>query len=300
MSCTSYLSYLSSNNWSSTCGGISIFICLTASIENIVILVTFACSRSLHTETNGLLASLAVSDLLVGVVLAPLHALQLLSPEFLNDCVVDETRRYLSTLLIGASAFTIGGISYDRYLHMSKLMNYNKYMSKMKATLMISACWMIPAVIPIFRYIFKSQRVYFIALIVAIVLILGTLLACYVLIVMSLINRGKCARLNKKCEMRQMRTLKTVALILTTFLFMILPIFVHHIVFVGFPRTHIRTKVELYIVGQTLAMLNSSANPIIYYFRNPEFRANLNKLLRFKVRQKCTGDQAMEMKCLNQ
>ena len=292
MSCTSYLAYLPSIDWELSCGITSIFICITASIENIIILLTLSWYKNLHTSTNGLLASLALSDLLVGLTLAPLHALQLLSPNLLNHCLVDEIRRYLSTLLIGASAFTIGGISYDRYLHMSKLMNYRDYMSKKKVTGIIFFCWLIPALIPVIRYVFKSEKAYFSAIVIGVALVLGTLLACYILIIASMRYRGRWIHISRQFEERQLRTLRTVIIILTTFILMILPICLHHIVFIAFPTTDIHTKVKLYMVGQTLAMLNSSANPVIYYFRNPEFRANLRKILHLNFSQNNMDDRA--------
>ena len=58
--------------------------------------------------------------------------------------------RYLSSILLGSSLFTVGFISYDRCLHLVRLNQYNMPRWKMIPVLLL--CWLVPIIIPLFRY----------------------------------------------------------------------------------------------------------------------------------------------------
>ena len=277
---------LPSMTWNYAMGGLSIFAGATALLENTVALFILFWYRNLHTLSNKLLISLAISDLFVGLTIAPIQAMQLLSSQLHYNCKLDEIRRYLGTLLIGASALSIGAISYDRYLHMSKLTNYNMYMSSRKIGILCFFSWSIPAIIPFLRFLDKSENSYGIVIIVFLVTILATIVSCYLLIIIGL--RKASSSMNSVSEaslQRQVKAMKTVIVIITCFIITILPICVYLVINMVVDNISPPALTDIYLVVMTIATLNSSLNPVIYYLRDPYFKSNTKKLLRGDFRR---------------
>ena len=65
---------LPSMAWNYVMGGLSIFNAVTASVENTAALFVLFWYKNLHTLSNRLLTSLAISDLLAGLTIAPIQA----------------------------------------------------------------------------------------------------------------------------------------------------------------------------------------------------------------------------------
>ena len=280
---------LPSMTWNYVMGGLSIFNAVTASVENTAALFVLFWYKNLHTLSNRLLTSLAISDLLAGLTIAPIQAAQLLNSRLNNNCGLNEIRRYLCTLLIGASALSIGAISYDRYLHMSKLNNYNMHMNSRKIAVLFFLAWFIPALIPFLRYLDKSENSYGIVVIVILVNILATIVGCYLMIIIALRrNSLSTSAVSEASLRRQMQATKTVIIIITCYIVMILPICVYLIINMVLHDIHPTDLTAIYLVVMTIGTLNSSLNPVIYYFRNPYFRSNTKKLLTGDFRRGTT------------
>ena len=101
----------------------------------LVLLVTWR-ERSLHQPNKYFVACLAVADLLVGILVAPLRAYRL--------TVDDETERAMSIHLcrflkwidiyvLAASIYSLTFISFDRYLKISKPLHYQSRMTTSKS-----------------------------------------------------------------------------------------------------------------------------------------------------------------------
>ena len=103
-----------------------------AIVENgFILLFIWKMGRKM-TSSVKILSSLAVSDLLVGVVLSPVTSWQVLNHTSLSNCNAEYVRRYFSILLIGSSVLTLGLVAFDRYISLTKLTNYNRYMNNRK------------------------------------------------------------------------------------------------------------------------------------------------------------------------
>ena len=115
-------------------------------------------------SSTKILTSLAVSDLLVGIVSSPLTCWQVLNYISLKVCDIDIIRRYFLFFLCVTSGLTLALISCDRYIHLTKLTNYNKYMTKKKLVALLLLAWLVPALIPIFQLRIFGRYVYLLAL----------------------------------------------------------------------------------------------------------------------------------------
>ena len=73
--------------------------------------------NALSCFTCRILTSLAVADMLTGLVVAPLHVVQYVQGSHLTyKYNIDNIRRTVSVCLLGASIFSIGFIAYDRFV----------------------------------------------------------------------------------------------------------------------------------------------------------------------------------------
>ena len=276
MSCNSSMSFLPSPTWNLVFGGINVAVSVTATLENLLVLFILFWYKDLHTLTNRIFVSLAVTDVMVGLTAAPLHAAELLIKDFSHNCLADQARRSISSVLIGASAFTIATISYDRYLHLTKLCNYNEHMTKRKINIFIAFSWMIPGILPILQILDKSKNIYVSVFSAFMGTVFIVLLICYVMILSVLRQRAAWRKRSAQLEIRQLRTMKTVITIITCYFIMGLPVTIPLILLVF--RIDPKTNGAIYVSVLTLNMLNSSVNPVIYYCRNPNFKRNAMRL----------------------
>uniref|UniRef100_A0A8C9WQD0 G-protein coupled receptors family 1 profile domain-containing protein n=1 Tax=Sander lucioperca TaxID=283035 RepID=A0A8C9WQD0_SANLU len=122
---------------------ISIFIILNTGFGCSVIVgcAFLFSSRQLHTPTNILLLSLAVSDLLVGLVLMPVEVLRKTSCWFLSDLVC-ATYTLLSVNIPSASIGTIVLISVDRYVAICDPLHYTTKVTGRRVKLCVCLCWL--------------------------------------------------------------------------------------------------------------------------------------------------------------
>ena len=282
-SCTTYLSNFPSATLSFSFGLLNAANSVTATVENSIALFIMLWYRELHSISDRIFISLIITDLFAGLTAAPLHAAQLLSKEISYNCRVEEVRRSLAALLIGVSALTVATISYDRYLHLTKLNNYYKYMTKRKAAVLIIFAWIVPALLPTLRISAETELPYNIAFPALMIIIFITLIVFYALILCSLKRRSAWRESSPRLEKRQLQTMKTVITIITCFVVMGLPVILPVILMpLNIDK---ETMSAIYVPALTLNMLNSSANPVIYYYRSPNIRRCAKKLFRLDTRR---------------
>ncbi|XP_031162443.1 trace amine-associated receptor 13c-like [Sander lucioperca] len=108
---------------------------------NLLIIISISHFRQLHTPTNILLLSLAVSDFLVGLVLMPLEVLRITSCWFLGDFVC-ATYSLLSGIITSASIGDIVLISVDRYVAICDPLHYTTRITVNRVKLCVCLCWL--------------------------------------------------------------------------------------------------------------------------------------------------------------
>ena len=104
--------------------------------------------RSLHQPNKYFVACLAVADLLVGVFIGPAIVYRLnLDKKSLRDISIHFCRFmvWIDSLAIAASVLTLTFISFDRYLKISKPLQYRSRMTTSKSFKIIFIIWLISA-----------------------------------------------------------------------------------------------------------------------------------------------------------
>ncbi|KAG8182654.1 hypothetical protein JTE90_022477 [Oedothorax gibbosus] len=116
-------------------------------VGNLLVAIAVFASAKLHTATNYLIVSLAVSDLLVGLAVLPYS----ISLEVLEFWIFGEIwcQAWLAVdvCLCTASILNLCAISIDRYLAITRPVHYRSIMSNSRLKLLIFAVWALAIII---------------------------------------------------------------------------------------------------------------------------------------------------------
>ena len=255
----------------------------------------------------------------MGIVLSPLTCWQVLDYISLNVCEIDYARRYFYFFLCVTSGLTLALISYDRYILLTKLTNYNKYMSKKKLITLLTLAWLVPALLPVFQIKIFGPYIYFLGVVICFFGVLIVLIISYCCIVRvirkkekKVLNHAKelqlveCSNdtttsekrkepkskyvneknMSKKLDQREKKYValaKFVVILILCFLLLNSPVSIWTIL------SLINVKYDFfnenfmdicYITASLTAQFNSCVNPFIYFFKNPEFRRRAKSFLK--------------------
>ncbi|XP_078352748.1 histamine H2 receptor-like [Oculina patagonica] len=119
------------------CVAVNVLLCFTALFGNAAILITLWKTPSLHSPANILLASLAVSDLAVGLVVQPLFITSILKGD--DTFLVILTS--LSVFLCSVSFYTTTAIGVDRLLALQLHLRYQAVVTPPRVTGIVTLIW---------------------------------------------------------------------------------------------------------------------------------------------------------------
>uniref|UniRef100_A0A3B3V3G7 G-protein coupled receptors family 1 profile domain-containing protein n=1 Tax=Poecilia latipinna TaxID=48699 RepID=A0A3B3V3G7_9TELE len=115
------------------------FISVLTVILNLLVIVAISHFRQLHTPTNVLLLSLAVSDFLVGLLMF-FQIILINGCWFLGD-IICVLYQYLAYTITAASITTMVLISVDRYVAICYPLQYSTRMTQKLVKLCVCVCW---------------------------------------------------------------------------------------------------------------------------------------------------------------
>ncbi|XP_030613194.1 trace amine-associated receptor 13c-like [Archocentrus centrarchus] len=117
-------------------------IALITATLNLLVIISVSYFRQLHTPTNTLLLSLAVSDFFVGLLLMPLEIFRTTTCWVLGDLMCS-VYIYLIGSLICASIGNIVLISVDRYVAICDPLHYPTRITVGRVKLSVCLCWLL-------------------------------------------------------------------------------------------------------------------------------------------------------------
>uniref|UniRef100_A0A3P9J4N3 G-protein coupled receptors family 1 profile domain-containing protein n=1 Tax=Oryzias latipes TaxID=8090 RepID=A0A3P9J4N3_ORYLA len=119
-------------------------ISLVTVVLNLMIIISVSHFRQLHTPTNILLLSLAVSDFLVGLLSMPVDILRKTSCWYLGDSLCS-LFIYVSYIITSASVGVMVLISADRFVAICDPLHYPSRVTERRAKVCVCLCWLISA-----------------------------------------------------------------------------------------------------------------------------------------------------------
>lgn len=268
----------------------NVFTSLLGTLGNVLVWIAFFKKPNLRTVTNYFLVNLAFADLLVTLLAQPLFCVRL-QHTIENSCRKDIRISYksASSLSCFASIATLACVSVDRFISLRNPLNYRNIVTKARAIAMICVVWMSALSYNSVLYAnnFKETDIWK-------AVTVSSFLICYVTICvmhccMYVITRRFIRRVYGTHEQtpdvqkieevykREKKAAKTVALVFLLFSISWLPYIVQTFV-KGVAQLRVAREISYPLF--TLALMNSSVNPILYSFRNKEFKNAVEKMFR--------------------
>ena len=260
---------------------------VTAILGNTLVLAAILTTPSLRSPSVMLLCSLAVSDLLVGLVVQPVYFAYLQTGE-------DFLYQPLTVMAFSAccvSLCTITAVSVDRFLALHYHMRYSNLMTAHRAMKTSAILWLICFLLSLFSLWNKSF--YFTSIAVNIVICILISTVCYIKI-FRIVHRHQFQIHSQKLAVKSLNTeniqniQRKKLYAINTFIYYIVMITCYVPAFVGISILIISPKswTWSWMIAETLAFMNSSINPILYCWRHRELRLAVVKTVRLMLCKK--------------
>ena len=266
-------------------------------VGNFITLLVMLLNRRMRTIPNMFVASLALSDLLIGVLGAGPSVLPVLvtSSDPFNDTFC-QFQGYIAITLAVASIHTLVLMAVNRYYRIVQPAKYRRYFTKKKTTIMILVSWLssLSAPLPYFlsghKMVFHPFKLFCVPKIIAVVGISGTvclgiscaiILYCYFRIFKTVRHHNNNFRLPgnpvNTINVEEVKVARTLFITVVFFNLCWAPVMVIDLVDTInekwiFPR-------EAYLAYSFLAVFSSALNPLIYGVLNKSFRKDYLKVL---------------------
>ncbi|XP_071394400.1 trace amine-associated receptor 13c-like [Centroberyx affinis] len=272
---------------------------------NLLVIISISHFRQLHTPTNVLLLSLAVSDLLVGLLVMPVVISSLHSCWYLGDLIC-ALFQFVSFILTSASVGNMVLISVDRYTAICYPLRYSSMITNSRVKICVSLCWMCSIFFnclilkdhlsqpDVFHSCYKECVVFMTYVSAAVDLILTFICPVTVIVFLYMrvfvvavsqarvmrsqiaaVKRSTVTGFVKKSEIRAARTLGIVLLV---FLLCLLPYYCPSI-------TGQDTSTTASSAAIWLFYFNSCVNPLIYALFYPWFRYAIKLIINLQILQ---------------
>ena len=271
--------------------GINIFLAITASLGNTLILIALHKVTSIYPPTKLLFRCLAVTDLLVGLISQPLYV-TILFPRFTTwneNVAIDLADGFFFRLLPAVSLLTSAAISVDRLLALLLGLRYRHTVTLRRVWVVIVCIWLISALPATGDIFFEYPKLYDIAFWLFSALITFSLLVSvfsYAKIFKTLRYRQVQVHCNTQQKQRPngggnqlniaryKKTVYSIAWVQLALLICYLPY-----ILIGWfgDSTEIDILGELFV---TLIYLNSSLNPALYCWRIRDVRQEVKNIIR--------------------
>ncbi|XP_068429065.1 trace amine-associated receptor 8a-like [Clinocottus analis] len=287
------------------------FISLLTAALNLLIIISISHFRQLHSPTNLLILSLAVSDFLVGLLLMPVESLLTETCWFLGDLMCS-LYRVLDCIITTSSSGNMVLISIDRYLVICDPLHYNNIVTLDNTKICVCLFWIFSVLYSIFILMdslinphlqnscYGECVIVFhwiagsVDLVITIIAPILIIIILYMRIFVVAVSQARATRTHiasvtqqhpvgitaKKSEMKAAGTLGVVVVV---FLICLCPLYVSAFTVQSTSR----------ILETWLYYSNSCLNPLIYAFFYPWFRKSMKLIVTFKILQPDSCDMTI-------
>ncbi|XP_068199234.1 trace amine-associated receptor 1-like [Antennarius striatus] len=299
-------SYVLTRKTTIMCVLLNVFLGLLAVVTtcgNLLVIISIIYFKQLHTSTNYLILSLAVADLLVGVLDFPLGMAFTVTSCWYHEDLFCKVRSIFDVALCQASIFHLCCVSVDRYYAVCHPLLYKSKINDRVIGIMVFVSWGIPALIGIstinagFNKTNCDEGCLLDALLSTTV---GSIFLFYIPVILMLsiylkiffiakrqansIQETICQSTKSRITVSKMerKATKTLAIVLGVFLLCWTPFF---LCIIFQPLTYDVTPISVVEIFNCLAMVNSMLNPFIYAFFYSQFRSAFRVLISVKIFQ---------------
>ena len=280
--------------------GLYVLILLLLFLGNSLTLLVMLLNRRMRTIPNMFVASLAVSDVLLGLCsFVPFGIPVLVTSHWLFNDTACQFQGYITIALVVASIHTLVLMAVNRYYRIVKPAKYQRYFTKKKTLIMILVSWFssfcapLPHVLSGIKIVFHPAKFfcYFVIEKRAFLhygspLYIGVPTCVFIYrysrIFSAVRNHNRNLHppnnLISSVNVEDVKVARTIFLVVVFFNLCWIPILTVNVLDDVFQKWIFPT--EVYILNSFLGTLSSAVNPLLYGVMNKSFRTNYLKLLR--------------------
>ncbi|XP_067289612.1 trace amine-associated receptor 13c-like [Pseudorasbora parva] len=274
---------------------------------NLLVIISIAHFKKLHTPTNLIILSLAVADMLIGLIVMPVDAIKLIETCWYFGETLCDPFMIIMGLLISTSICNLVLIAVDRYVAVCHPLLYPQTITTTKTVISICLSWFCSSTYNIGfsingRYFASSQRsnvCYGMCYLVIsfswtyIDLIFSFLLPCTLIIILylrifyvahqqvkllnSMMKSGKCVTEGSGRRQSERKAAMTLGIIVTAYLLCYIPYYI-----LSVTGTTENSSTTLTFLIWTL-YVNSSLNPLVYALFYSWFKISVKHILTLKI-----------------
>lgn len=260
---------------------------VAAVMLNILVILAIYTNSSLRSTTNYGVTSLAIADLLLGLMGVPVWCLKLLHKAGIIKPDVHNLFTCILVLTLSSSSLNLLALSYDRFVGVTSPLQYASRITPKRCGQAMAAIWVVSSLAAIATLASKCSvrpQGHFL-------LITGIFGVPLIFIGYFYCRIFKEARRQKRliklqeastyqpCFLKQNKAAITVALVIGSFGLCWLPSLIDAVIHLLAPRLWRQT--QLYLGTTTLACFSSMMNPIVYSVRNKAFRDTFRNFFKW-------------------
>ncbi|XP_060761085.1 trace amine-associated receptor 13c-like [Neoarius graeffei] len=291
-----------------------LYVCATAVVlltvcGNLLVIVSVLHFKQLHTPTNMLLLSLAVSDCLIGALVMPPVLIRAIELCWIFDKGYCVRHLMITYVLICLSIYNIALIAVDRYLALSNPFFYINTISRRTMSIVVFSNWCASLVYNIslcyFNGLFTSSVMcpgecyLFLNEVWSVIdLVITFIFPCSVIIILytgvfaiakkhatairELNNhtRPETQKITSHSMKSERKAAKVLGILVSVFLVCLLPYFVYSLF-----GDIIELQTETFLKVVIVIYLNSTINPVIYALFYPWFRRCVKLIITLQIFQ---------------
>ena len=263
---------------------VTIIACPVTILLNLLVIIAVKTRRELKENSNILLSSLAVADLLVGAVCMPLTitlSAFVVQGIFFDDiiCTIDIISIFLVFTVYNASFFNLLLISWERYVAIVKWMKYKVIVTKTRLKKYAAVAWFMALLTSATVIIMQAFGAHHGLILVVDVILSISWVVCFCLIIYFYVKVYLKVRKQNRTQIHSVNSLVRAKLetkvAFTTFwltLFVAIsgiPAIVVYLFGRFYPIFH---ENSIFRWADAMLLLNSLANPLLYFYRNRRLR----------------------------
>ena len=280
---------------------------------NLLVIIAVYHFKQLHTPTNILIISLAISDCLVGVFVMPVHFMFLIESCSLFGSTFCSLYNMIYFQLTFVSVYNITFIAVDRYFALSNPFLYSKKVSLLLVFIITTHVWFVSlfynCALLYFNGNFKHKcsgrclpyinELWFTAdLVIVFILPCATIIILYMKVFFIARRHAVAIRATLKDRKRmdyqnnydstrsERKAAKVLGILVSVFLICLIPYYICMLLFDVLAQSYDRV-VNIMI---TLFFLNSTINPLIYALFYPWFQKSMKLIFTFRI---CKTDSSL-------
>lgn len=261
---------------------------------NLFVLLAIYKLPRLHTISNYFIASLALADFVVGLVLNPIWAVKSALNIWENQAPITLAAECLSIHTIAATTLSLCAVSIDRYLAVVSVFRYSLVLNERRCKIIICVIWLTACLVPLPRMFLQDPlelpKLWITGSILIFVIPLNVIAFCYFHIFKVARSQAKKIRVacaqneeERKAAMNRRKERKaalTIAIIIGLFIIFWSPTMILSSVQMFIADDCLKIKlIRWWFWSTLLAFANSAINPWVYAMRGGEFRSAFWKLL---------------------